>query len=432
MLLFLSGFFSMAESSLFSLGRHQRDKLLKEGKRGAKRIESLLREPFKLIITILFADEVCNVAYCSVVALMVRRAFVSPSDELLTLLSVLIAAPTLLLFGEIGPKTLGLKFPRFLSQIVSYPVGFFHFILAPIRFVVMLISIGIIRLFGVRFDQDVAHEFSPQEVEALVGLGGEQGVITEKEVALASRLFKLDDFEAYMIMTPGVECFFLSSSNTIRQAREEVQKRGFSRIPVYAESKDNIVGVVFAKDLLTSELDEQEAIEKILRPPYFIPRTKGAFELLKEFRQQRDHMALVVDEFGRVDGIVTMDDVLEELFGEFEDERRTEEPDFIREGNSFYVLGSMKVDEFNDFLLFNILRFGGLKTLGSSIEGSIIPQGASGDTIAGFVFNLFGSFPKVGEEVQFGSLLFTIKKVSGKRITQLKVERKDPEVADVA
>lgn len=431
-LLLGSAFFSMSESSVFSLGRHQREKLQHEGRRSIVLIERLLREPYKIIITILLADEVFNIAYSSVIALMVRRVFTGLSPELLGLVSVLIAAPTLLIIGEIGPKTIGVKFPRLVSTVVAYPLTWMHFALAPVRLVIMVISVGITRLFGVRLGQEDSAERGPEEMEALVGLGGEQGVITETEIMLASRLFKLDGYKAHVIMTPVVECFFLPSTTSIGDARRLVKDKGFSRTPVYSDTRDNILGLLYAKDLLTRSVDCSRGIDTMLRPPYFIPRTKGAFELLTEFQQRRLHMAIVVDEYGRVDGVVTMEDILELLFGEFEDERRVEsEPGFMREGESFMVSGGMRVEEFNDYLLFNVLRFGGIATLGEAINGSIIPQEGS-DTIGGFVFNLFGAFPQVGDRVSYGSIEFTVTRVAGKRISKVKVARSGGEVADVA
>ncbi|MEE9252601.1 MAG: hemolysin family protein [Thermodesulfobacteriota bacterium] len=431
-LLGLSGFFSMSETSLFSLGRHQRDRLKKERPRSSKKIEALLKEPHKLITTILLADEVFNVAYTSMVALTVRKLLSHSSENFLTLLSLLIAAPTLLLLGEIGPKTIAVKFPRFISTAVAYPISYFHLSITPIRWVFTAVSVMIVRLLGVNMRREPSRGFSSEEVRALLGIGGEQGVMTNIERKLVEGLFKLEDVSAYKIMTPAIKCFMLPAELTLERSLGEVTGKGFSRIPVYKGERDNIVGILFAKDLLTADKQPDTSIEQICRPPYFIPTNKNGLELLTEFQQKRIHMAIPVDEYGRVEGVVTMEDILEELFGEFEDERRlAQEPLFTRDEESFIVPGSMRIDQFNGSLLFNVLRYGGIERLGTEIESSII-RNMEPETIGGFVFELFGRLPQSGEQVNFGSIQFTVTGISGKRISQLRVRRAEGEVANVA
>jgi CBS domain containing-hemolysin-like protein len=217
-------------------------------------------------------------------------------------------------------------------------------------------------------------------------------------------------------------------------AIHEVKKRGFSRIPIYKGDRDNIVGILYTKDLLSVTPTDGTTLEALVKPPYFIPRTKRAFDLLREFQQKRVHIAVVVDEYGRVDGIVTMEDILEELFGEIEDERRVvKQPIVKKEGEAILIPGSMKIDEFNDTLLFTILRSGGIENLGDELEESILPSEEDHETVGGFVFDLFGRLPQEGEHVRYGSMLFVANKVSGKRIMEIRVERvKRKEVANVA
>ncbi len=434
LLLFLSSFFCLSEGSLFSLGRHQRDRLKKEGKKSSAIIEKLLKEPYKLIVTILFADEVVNVAYSSVIGLTVKKVLDDGlSEQALMLLSVSIASPSLLILGEIAPKILGVKYPRAIATVVSYPLHAFHVLITPIRWILVVLSIGFTRPLGGKIEYEQKKEFTPDEVKTLVGMGSEEGVITDIEKELVGSLFKLEEVPAHKIMTPGVECFLLPANLSCKDALYEVKKRGFSRTPVYKGDKDNVIGVLYAKDLLSSDLSEKLAIENYLRPPYFIPRTKMAFDLLKEFQQNRVQIAIVVDEYGRLDGILTMEDILEELFGEIEDERRIVKKSEVRqEGNSLVIPGSMKIDEFNDTFLFMLLRTGGLYNLGEELERSILPAEEDHETVAGFVFDLFGRFPREGESISFGSLYFWISKVSGKRITEIKIKRIEKEVADVA
>ncbi len=432
-LLFLSGFFCLSEGSLFTLGRHQRERLRKEGKKSSVLIEKLLKEPIKLIITILFADEVVNVAYSSVIGLTVKRLLGGFSEKSITLLSIAIASPSLLLLGEVGPKTLGVKYPRVIAKAIAYPLHIFHIVITPIRWVLLIISLGFTRLLGGKIEYEHAKEFTPEEVKVLVGMGSEEGVITEIEKKLVGGLFKLEDVPAHKIMTPAIDCFLLPVNISRKDAIYEIKKRGFSRTPVYEKDKDNIVGVLYAKDLLSFNLAEDETIKKFLKPPYFIPRTKMAFDLLKEFQQERKHIAIVVDEYGRLDGIVTMEDILEELFGEIEDERRVVRKANVRmDGDTLIIPGSMKIDEFNDTFLFTVLRFGGMDNLGEDIEQSILPAEEDHETVAGFIFDIFGKFPEEGDSVSYGSLVFLVNKIEGKRITEIKVQRMQEEVADVA
>ncbi|NIP38986.1 MAG: HlyC/CorC family transporter [Candidatus Dadabacteria bacterium] len=435
LLLLLSGFFCVAEGSLFSLEKHHIDKLLKEGRKSSILIQKLLRDPFKLIITILFADEVVNVAYSSVIGLTVGSFMTGHHETYITLISIAIASPSLLLLGEIGPKTLGVKYPRLLASLISYPLNLFHIAITPIRWVIMILSIGFTRLFGGDIQYEHKKGYSIDEVKALVGLGSDEGIITDIESRLVDNLFKLEEVPSYKIMTPSVDCFFLPSSVSPANAIYEVKKAGFSRIPVYHGDKDNIIGILYAKDLLSIDAEKMNGLnlQSLLRPPNFVPRTKMAFELLTEFQQERKHMAVVVDEYGRIDGILTMEDILEELFGEIEDERRVIKEKIVRrEGRGFIIPGSVKIDEFNEDYLFSILRCGGIENLSDEIERSALPSEEFSETLGGFVFDQFGKFPKVGDQVAFNNLIFTVNKVFKKRIAEIKVERNINEVADVA
>lgn len=434
-LLLLSAFFCVAEGSLFSLEKHHIDKLLKEGKKSSLLIQRLLKDPFRLIITILFADEVVNVAYTSIIGLTVSSFLTGYPQTYITLISIAVASPSLLLLGEIGPKILGVKYPRLLASWISYPLNFFHIAITPVRWVVMILSVGFTKLLGGDIQYEHKKGYTIDEVKALVGLGSDEGIITDIENRLVENLFQLETVPSYKIMTPSIDCFFLPSFISPGNAVYEVKKAGFSRIPVYQGDKDNIIGILYAKDLLCIDTNKTNGhnLESILRPPYFVPRTKMAFELLTEFQQERKHMAMVVDEYGRVDGILTMEDILEELFGEIEDERRVIKEKIVRrDGKALVIPGSVKIDEFNENYLFSILRYGGLENLSDEIEQSILPSEEFSETIAGFVFDQFGKFPKEGEQVAYNNLLFTVNKIFKKRIAEIKVQRNISEVADVA
>ncbi len=441
LLLFLlsgSAFFCFSEGALFALSRHQRETMTKEGGRNARFIDRLLKDPYRLIITILFADEVANVAYTSVVGLTVQKFLTDTPEQTLTLISLAIASPSLLLIGEIGPKTIAVKFPRVIGKAVATPLYLFHMAIAPIRWVLMALSIGFTKIFGVNSNSYEQHTaFTAEELEILVGIGSEEGVLNEVERNLAERFFKLEEVTANKIMTQNIDCFTLPVDITIEKAIYEIKKRGYSRTPVYSEDSDNIVGVLYSKDLLTAEISKEnlktESIANYLKNPYFIPRTKLAYDLLKEFQSKRTHMSIVVDEYGRFDGLVTMEDILEELFGEIEDERRViKKSGARRDEHALIVPGNMKIDEFNENYLFTVIRFGGLNHLAETLEESVLPSEEHHETIGGLVFDLFGRFPMVEEQVSYEGLTFTVNKVMKKRLSEIKIEYVDKEVADVA
>ncbi len=433
-LLCASAFFCFAEGALFSLGRHQRENIKSEGGKKAEIIDSLLKKPGDLIVTVLFADEAVNIAYSGAVAMVVANIMGSFSSEAVTVASIAVASPALLIFGETVPKTLAVRFPGAIAKAVASPLSFFHWFITPVRWVIIKFS----NLFIPSCDSDeepyggLAQDFSDEDIEALVVMGREEGVVNDIESRLADRLFRLRDTSARQIMTPNVDCVTLSDSLSPERMLRDIKRAGYSRIPVYSGDKNNIKGVIYGKDMLLKVPGENAPLESYLRPPYFIPGSKGAFDLLREFQRRRIHMAIVVDEYGRFDGLVTMEDILEEIFGEIEDERSVgrKQPVPKWEGKKLIVPGSFRVEEFNDMMLFPLIKFVGIENFSAALCESAIPSGGDGrETIAGFVFGKFGMFPSAGQSISHGSLEFTVTKISGKRISEVAVEARD-EIAD--
>ena len=426
-LLCCSAFFCFSEGALFSLSRPQRESISKQGGRISAAIEKLLANSHKLITTVLLADEIFNIAYSSIIGLTARRYLQDTPEQTVALISLAIASPTLLVFGEIVPKTAGVKFPRTISKAVALPLYSFHVAVTPIRWAILFVSGFFIRAFGA----DLGHraqgtDISSDELEILVGMGRDEGVLNEVEKYLADGFFKLEDLPAHSIMTSAIDCFTLPHDIEVREAVGRVRQMGRSRIPVYEEERDNIAGVLYGKDLLKWNFTEHNAaatVSECLRKPYFIPRSKPAGALLREFQMHRIHIAIVVDEYGRFDGLVTMEDILEELFGEIEDERSVPNKvaPAVREG-AITIPGGMKIEEFNDDYLFSVARSAGLENLGEILEEAVIPLRMENETMGGFVFDLFGRLPAEGEKIGFGGLVFTVKSKKGKRISEIRVD----------
>lgn len=432
-----SAFFCLSEGALFSLSRPQRESISRQGGRVSAAIDKLLSDSHKLITTVLFADEVFNIAYSSVIGLTARRYMQDSPEQTVALVSLAVASPTLLVFGEIVPKTAGVKFPRTISRMVAVPLYFFHVAVSPVRRALMFVSGFFTRALGAGAERARDDGISSEELEILVDIGGEEGVLNDVERFLAEGFFKLEDLPAHRIMTPSIDCFTLPRDLEARRAVREVRRMGHSRIPVHGgNGGDGIAGVLYGKDLLRwdfSDADSPSTVGECMREPYFIPRSKPAGALLREFQKNRIHIAMVVDEYGRFDGLVTMEDILEELFGDIEDERAVLEKPRPRVGETgVAVPGGMRIEEFNSDYLFSVARLAGAENLGGVLETSVVPSREENETMGGFVFDLFGRLPEEGERIVFGGLEFTVERRVEKRISEIAVGVAPGEAGDVA
>jgi len=419
-LLGLSGFFSGSEAALFSLNRIERHRIGAEDDRPSARwIRDLLREPRNLLATILVGNELVNVSASVLAAsvtddLLARPALAWVADSVLakTLLSSLIFAPLLMVLGEITPKTLAVWNARKFAHFVALPLRTFYGIIAPVRWVFKGAADGVVRaVLGEpsRAETPVTEE----EFRALVDLSREGGSLRESEREMIHNIFDFGETRVEEVMTPRTDVFCLPVNQPLEEIVRAIGERHHSRIPVYDQDKDDVVGILYAKDLLRLWLDprlrESFDLRKFLRKPYFVPRTKRANDLFREFRSNRIHMAIVVDEYGGVAGLVTMEDLLESLFGEIQDEYDLETCD-VRplDDGGMIVSARMPIEDFNR-------RF-----------GAELPD-EEYDTLGGLVFDLFGRLPEPGAEVAFQGWAFAVEKIRGARILELRVRKQKGE-----
>ncbi len=317
LLLGLSAFFSASEASLFSLRRAQLEHLKKQGFSVAEVISDLLARPRRLIISILIGNEMVNIAMSAIAVSLIFLWL----GETRRWVAVLIMAPILMLFGEITPKTLALMRPEWTSRLVARPITLFSLVITPLRWVFRHASEGLLRAFGggVRPPENIIME---DEFRSLVDMGLEEGEIEEDERRMIHNVFELGETLVSDIMVPRTDIFLLSYNLGLPEILEAIKKNPFSRIPVYRNHPDNIVGILYTKDLL-SLVRQPFAADRgghrlPLREPYFIPPSKRVDDLFQDFQQKRTHVALVVDEFGNLAGVISMEDVLKELFGKME------------------------------------------------------------------------------------------------------------------
>ncbi len=419
-LILLSGFFSITESSIFSLQRYQIDLIKKKSKVG-KLLESFIKTPSSIIATILLADEILNVTITSLISTKLDSTLKgSVSEELISVIAVLVTSIVILIFCEIIPKTIGVKFSRTLSVYVARPVEFLNRIMFPLTLFFDFISRKLVDLFKIKNDDGLLSS-SRTNITSLIDIGEDEGSVKTSETQLIDNFLKLDKIPLSKILTPEPDLYMIEKDTPIAKVIEENMNYGFSRIPVYEGDSDNIIGIVHSKDLLNHT---GENITQLLRDPFFVPVQKKALTLLREMQLMRLHIAIVIDEYGRLKGIVTLDDILEEIFGEIEDEKEISEENISFQNNQIYLLGGTKIKEFNQTCLFAALRESGLESLSNNIIESQIPEDEGIETVGGYIFTRLGRLPREGESIDCGKIELIVDKISNNRITKILLRRK--------
>ncbi|MBU0552553.1 hemolysin family protein [Myxococcota bacterium] len=315
-LLLQSAFFSGAETSLFSIGKPARVRL-EQGDRADRRIAHLLSNPRDLLITILFGNELTNIAISIVAASITSRLFDGFSLLWKTLLSTGVVLPLLILFGEVTPKTLAARQGERFARLIVWPLSVFNALIRPIRRALRLITDALLRARAQERDNIDEGEF-----RTLIDAGAREGVVEEQERELIHNVLDFGDQTLSGVMRPFDEVFSVEVNRPTPEVIAEAAKRHHSRIPVWEGDPRTIIGAVHTKDLLAIRWGVRPAapLRRLLRKVVFTTRAKSAADLLDEFRRRRIHIAIVVDEFGHAVGLCTMEDLLEELFGPITDD----------------------------------------------------------------------------------------------------------------
>lgn len=323
-LLLFSSFFSGSEAALFSLSLLQREKLSQSGTKSGQIIDKLLSGPRRLIVTILMGNDMVNIA-ASVVATYMFSALFGESGKWITLA---VMTPLTLIFAEVIPKTISASHNEQMAIFVSRPLDLFAKIISPLRWTFDKFADILIRLMGVK-----SHGSAPPIMEddflEMVDLSHEDGVIKRTERDLIHNVFEFSDVLVQDVMTRLENMFCLPYDIKPNELIKAVKENHFSRIPIYRENINNIVGILYAKDLLKLDLSKTTPksgfLQSISRRPYFVKETMKVESLFQALKQRRMHMAICLNEKGNVSGLITMEDILEELFGEIYDEYDREE-----------------------------------------------------------------------------------------------------------
>lgn len=402
--LILCGIASAAETAFTSISRIKLKNLVEEGDKKAAEIERLLSEPNKFLSTILIVNSVAVILASSLATILSLR-FSSTYGELIS--SVLISV-VVLIFCEITPKTAAVQNPLRWARTLIGPVKGTAWLLRPVVITLGAITTFLVRLLG----GQVKHNgpfVTEEELRLLVTVGEEEGVLEEDETDMIHSIFEFADTTVREVMVPRIDMVTLDSNATVTQAVDLALQGGFSRIPVYEESVgiDEIIGVLYTKDMLKQLREDHNTfpIRDLVRPAYFVPETKKLDDLLREIRQRRIHMVMVVDEYGSVAGLVTIEDLVEEIVGDIQDEYDHEEVLYEKVNDNEYIFDAkINIYEFSDMMDVK-LEEGDYETLG------------------GFVYERLDKIPVAGDTVTYKDLKFTVLATRGRRINKIRVER---------
>lgn len=401
-LLALSGFFSGSETAIISLSDAKVRQLSKEKKRGSATLSLLKQDPHKLLITILIGNNLVNIG-ASVLATVVFTDFFGSTG-----LGIATGVMTLLvlIFGEITPKSFATKYSVGISLFVAKPLYILQVLLSPIIWIMDKIVKFLMNMMGSEYNEE---DVSEEEIKALIELGAEKGSIEKREKELLKNILQFNDITVEEVMTPRVSIEALSEDSTLQEAIDFVIKKSHSRIPVYEDTIDNVVGIVTIKDILmfSEQYNDNKKLGNCeLKKPLIVPVSKKIDVLFKEFQKARTHLAIVLDEYGGTAGLVTLEDLLEEIVGEIIDESDVEEMP-IKSVSDYEIEahGVTKLEDINDYL-------------------GITIKGHEKEAVSALILDKLNRFPKTGEVIEFPNAKIKVLKMHDNKIMRVSVEKK--------
>ena len=407
-LLIASAFFSGSETAFFSLTPAQLERFKNSPSRAEQRVSQLLNTPRQLLITIVLGNTMVNITIASLAAILTTRLsrILEFNENLVVLLDVLVVTFVILILSEILPKVIAVRNPESFSRRFAVLLSAFYYLLYPISYPLSRFTRFLQSRTGFSEDKTLLTE---EELKTLAEVGEEQGMLQKDEKEMIHSIFEFGETTVKEIMVPRTDMIIVDINTTLSELMKLVKKKLHSRIPVYKNRIDNIIGILYVKDLppyLSKRKREKIELEKMVRPAFFVPEQKKIDELLREFQEEHIHMALVVDEYGGVSGLVTLEDIIEEIVGEIQDEYDKEPPLFERiDNNTFVVDGRMPLEEVNEKLEMDL------------------PTEEGVETISGFILNILGSLPREKEQINYQGYNFIVEKINRNRILKVRIEK---------
>ena len=398
-LLVLSGFFSMSETALMALSKIRIRHMVDDGVKGAKLVEKLTEDPNKLLGAILIGNNIVNILASSL-ATTLFVSLVGPSGVGIAtaVMNVLV-----LIFGEITPKSIAKQKSEQVSLKVSKPISIIVKLFKPFIGIFTFISSGFIRLLG--GDPKASEPFiTEEELRTMVGVSEEEGVLEDVEKEMIFNVFDFADSQAKDVMVQRVDIVAVDSEATYEEVLDVIKTEQFSRIPVYNQTIDDIVGILYVKDLIIAGQNKDGfKVSDYMREPYYTFEFKKIKELFNEMKKTRNHISVVLDEYGGTVGIVTIEDLIEEVFGDIEDEYDDYENEIeVIKEDEYVVDGSAKLDDISELIGVNM-------------------ESEEFDSIGGLIIGELGRFPESKEEVNLNSIRFVVEEIDKNRIKKVRI-----------
>jgi len=397
-LLILSAFFSGTETAYFHIRKHRKET--------PEKIKSVLDYPQRLLVSLLTGNTIVNVSIASLAA-YITAGFADDytwSKSTLILMEVLVVSVVVLIFGEILPKMIAIKYSKEYALKMYTPLKIMMFILSPMAQGFNAITNVVIKIIPFRKEKIFDSE---EELKILAELGEEEGTLQEEESDMIQSIFDFKEKTVGEIITPRVDIVSLKSDESIDKAMDIIGERQFSKIPIYKDTIDNIKGILYAKDIIPYLMGSRPNVnlQTLARQPFFVPETKPIDDLMEEFKLRKTSIAIVVDEWGGTEGLVTLEDVVEEVMGEIRDPYDQEESNVLKQSDgSFIVEGSITIYDLEEE---------------TDIE---FPEDRDYDTLGGFILDILTDIPQTGEQVEFNDMVFTVQTVENNRIGKIKIQ----------
>ncbi len=408
----LSGFFSSSEIAMFNLPKHRLDGMIEEGVEGAELVKALKDDPHRLLVTILVGNNIVNIAMSSIATALLGLYF---GGLVAVVLATFGITAIVLLFGESVPKSYAVENTESWAVRISRPLKATEYLLYPLIVLFDYLTRQVNRLTGSTGAIESPY-VTRDEIQEMIESGEREGVLEEDEREMLQRIFRFNNTIVKEVMTPRLDMTAVPKGTSIDEAIETCIQSGHARIPVYDGSLDNVLGVVtireLVRDLNYGETESGELeLADLIQPTLHVPESKNVDELLSEMRENRLHMAIVIDEFGTTEGLVTMEDLVEEIVGEIL-EGGEEVPIERLDEDILLVRGEVNIEDVNEAL------------------GIELPEGEEFETIAGFIFNRAGRLVEEGEILSYDEVEIRIEEVENTRIMKARLERIEPEPED--